>query len=130
MPHAQSPAQTPPPRLPLTSPLLPRQRGDWGPWHLDATRRVLWIEAPGHYRISLDECTSSVRVLNWVAQVNGQGRTGERVMAGLVTALDDVLDLQGRLGGWGRSRRLTRRQVYRIAEAARRAGWHEDAPGD
>jgi hypothetical protein len=75
----------------------------WGPWCLDPTRLVLecyegrrWV-----YEVDLEQCTTSAQVLDWIAQVAMKTWATDAVIAGLIRALDAVLDLQSNLCGMG-----------------------------
>lgn len=113
-------------RLVLTraSDIKPAARGtrrlEWGPWDIDRVACVLWTTAPGYrYEISLEGCTSSAGVLDAICQVAGkQWDDRDRLIAGLVTALDDVLSPQARLCPWGRSRRLSRPAIRALVRNA------------
>lgn len=86
------------------------QRPEWGPWDIDRGTCVLWTTAPGYrYEVSLDDCTNSARVLDWICQVaDKEWQDRDRIIAGLVIALADVLEPQSRLCPSGQSRQLSR----------------------
>lgn len=94
------------------------RRPEWGPWDIDRAECVLWTTAPGYrYEVDLEGCTTSARVLDWICQVAGkQWPDRDRVIAGLVTALADVLDPQGSLCPSGRPAQLSRTAIRRLAE--------------
>jgi hypothetical protein len=84
-------------------------RPEWGPWHIDRESCVLWTDAPGYrYEIDLKDCTTSARVLDGICQIAGkQWKDRNCVIAGLVTALDDVLNPQAHLCSFGRPGQLS-----------------------
>ena len=93
------------------------RRPEWGPWDIDRDACVLWTAAPGRrYEIDLEDCTTSARVLDWICQVAGkQWQDRDRVIAGLITALDDVLNPQAHLCPSGRSRNLSTIAIRALA---------------
>lgn len=110
-------------RLTRASDIQPEARGErrpeWGPWDIDRGIYVLWTVAPGYrYEVDLELCTSSAQVLDWICQVARKEWSGrDRVIAGLVTALDDVLNPQARLCSCGRSKRLSRPAIRSLVKA-------------
>jgi hypothetical protein len=76
----------------------------WRPWQLDAKYLTLqYVTDTGRvlYEVDLDRCLTSAAVLDWIAQVRHKVWADDRVIAGLVHALDDVLHLQSNLCGCG-----------------------------
>jgi hypothetical protein len=76
---------------------------DWNGWTLDKEYGVLVGQ---HYKIYLDECTTSSKTLDWIAQVSHKTWANDRVLAGLVRALDEVLNMQGNLCPRGTDKRI------------------------
>lgn len=115
-------------RLTPASDIQPSRPGDrraeWGPWHIDRDVYVLWTQRPGYrYEVDLEDCTTSAEVLDWICQVAHKGwrmRTPgagrDQIVAGLVTALDDVLDPQAHLCSFGRSKRLSPPAIRQLVE--------------
>jgi hypothetical protein len=103
----------------------------WGPWKLNAKTRVLWVSGRwgasgyGYYEVDLDRCLTSGAVLDWIAQVSQKIWCDDRMLAGLVRALDDVIHLQGRLCSFGGQRSITTAFIAARAKALRR---HHAAP--
>lgn len=93
---------------------------DWGPWNLDCKTYVLWTDTGGYrYEVDLEACTTSAKVLDRICQIAGKQWGGQaHVLAGLVTALDDILSPQAHLCSNGQSRRLGRREIQGLADAA------------
>jgi hypothetical protein len=98
--------------------------GDWGPWVLDTDARsiVLAEDADlGTYDVRLDRCCDAADVLDWIVQIAGKEWADDRVTAGLVRALDDVLRLQANVCPWGKPREISsERLTALIVEATRR----------
>lgn len=101
---------------------IPPYRPDWGPWFLRADNLTLEVWPDGYhycvYYVDLEECLTSAEVLDRIAQVSGKGWAEPRVMAGLVTALDDVLNLQGNLCPRGSDTPMTRADVAEMVQRA------------
>jgi hypothetical protein len=104
----------------------------WGPWALNDQTMTLETDRPqypagGGYWIDLESCTSSAEVLDWVCQVAGKLWADDVTLAGLVRALNDVLNPQGTICSSGQGRRLSkariRRQVMEIAKRSRATRW-------
>jgi hypothetical protein len=74
-----------------------RQR--WGGWYVDRTRLEIRYPLRDHdYPIGLDiAAMSSAHCLDWIMQVKKKTWATPQVLAGLVTALDDILNSQGNL---------------------------------
>jgi hypothetical protein len=79
---------------------------DWGPWMLDPSNRVLKAndDERNEYEIDLDQCLTAPQVLDWIAQVTHKTWADDATVAGLVRALDDVLNLQANFCPSGESR--------------------------
>jgi hypothetical protein len=105
----------------------------WGPWHLDKRTWVLWISPPGYhgerYEVDLDMCLTSAQVLDWICQVarkKGSAWGGNdpavhnAIVAGLVEALNDVLQPQANLCSCGTSKELTEADIRELATKAQR----------
>lgn len=75
----------------------------WLGWRLDAHAYTLDLVRDGVdlYQVDLERCTTSARVLDWIAQVRGKAWADVGALAGLVRALDDVIDLQATLCSFG-----------------------------
>lgn len=99
----------------------------WGPWRLVpedwCLDHVEWV-----YEVPLLECRTAAMALDYIAQVNTKAWADAATVAGLVAALDDVLDLQASLCPCGRAKTLTADQVRRcVASAARWAPIHSSS---
>lgn len=87
---------------------------DWGPWQLDIEHFVL---RAGNYEVDLEKCLDSAQVLDWILQV-GTHHPDDATLAGLVRALDDVLNPQKHLCSFGVPRRLSAAAVRKMAREA------------
>lgn len=103
--------------LTAASQIAPAAFRDWGPWRLKASTYVL--ELPGRYEVDLERCLDSAEVLDYLAQVAGKRWATPEVVAGLLVALDDVLQVQAHLCPFGVGARITassvRRRVRQLA---------------
>lgn len=98
---------------------------DWGPWALDTEVAVLYLDAEDiGYSFDLTDYTTSARVLDLVAQVGHKNWADDAVLAGLVRALDDLLNVQHTLCSSGVSKTLSPSEVLDRVEQWARA---EDA---
>lgn len=102
----------------MTDPKEPVTRPEWSPWHLDGDLAVLWIEAVRGYRyeIDLESCVNSAEVLDWLCQIVQKDWADDRVVAGLLHAVNDVLRPQAHLCSSGVSKRLSRSRIRRLAQ--------------
>jgi hypothetical protein len=105
----------------------PDGKGNWGLWRLDPTEPVIYPISPYRYEIDLETCTSCANVLDWIAQIAGKGWNDDDnardIIGGLVVALDDILDLQSNLCGFGVAHRLTKASITKRVSQTRKAGW-------
>lgn len=101
-----------------------KPRHEWGPWHIDRDVYVLWTDAPGYrYEVDLELCTTSAQVLDWICQVAGkQWDDRGHIIAGLITALDDVLSPQARLCPGGRPKQLSRTAIRKLVTTGKGQG--------
>lgn len=79
----------------------------WNGWRLK--RRYLEYPAYGRgrsYSIDMERFTSSAQVLNMIMQVTNKLWADDACVAGLVRALNDILDPQATLCSGGRDKRL------------------------
>jgi hypothetical protein len=98
---------------------------DWGPWRLDVEHLALYMDG-NDYWVDLADCLTSARVLDKVIQISGKAWADDALIAGLIRALDDVLDPQANLCPFGASKRLGKRRVGERAsdaEATRAEGF-------
>lgn len=79
----------------------------WHDWHLLPSLTRLGYAPPGwttpRYEVDLLRCTNASEALDWITQVHRKSwaRRDPAVVAGLITALDDVLGVQTRLVAFG-----------------------------
>lgn len=114
----------------------PVEEPEWGPWRLYPPALALVLIGTAQrddgttveferYGVDLDRCLTSAEVLDWICQVAGKLYTdSDAVIAGLVRALDDILEPQATLCSFGESLTITKATVARrVHEAAER--WPE-----
>jgi hypothetical protein len=75
------------------------ERQDWGPWTHDPERDVLDLQDDDGrrlYEVDVEDARrSSAEALDWIVQVAGKTWATDRIVAGLVRALDDLIGFQG-----------------------------------
>ncbi len=82
------------------------QKVEWNGWEYDPEIGCLRYDvvpkpAP-RYLIQMERCRTSAEVLNWLVQVQKKEWAGDTCVAGLLAALDYLLNLQGSLCGSGK----------------------------
>ena len=96
----------------------------WGPWRLhdhELLGPVLereWDSPSLHYWIELNRCTSSAEVLDAVMHSSRHCWADDATLAGLVRALDDVLNPISNLCGGGRSAKMRPRRLGEVLAQA------------
>jgi len=73
------------------------------PWRLNLDEFLLELE-DGTYEVALDDCRTSAEVLDWITQIAAKSWGTDAIVAGLVRALDVVIDPQSRLCSDGEER--------------------------
>ena len=91
---------------------------DWGPWRLDLATWVLYPVAPYRYEVDLEQCLTSAQVLDRIMQISQKTWADDATIAGLIRALDDVLNPQANLCSFGKPKTLTRARVRELARQA------------
>jgi len=84
---------------------MPTHGDTWGNWWYDQKNRVL-EHRTSHYYVILKQCGNSANVLDWIAQIKDKSWATAKDLGDLVTALDDILGLQGNICGGGTDHRL------------------------
>ena len=85
----------------------PDPRRDWGGWRYESGTAVLALyDEAGRflYEVDLERCDTSAALLDWIIQVSGKIFATDRVVAGLIRALDDLLNPQATLCSFGYER--------------------------
>jgi len=93
--------------------------GGWRGWHLEKGERpILRHEtiSAGDYTINLLTCNTSARMLDWIFQLRPRG--GDEALAGLIEAFDSIFRPQANLCSGGKSKRLSRRKLLKLVNAA------------
>lgn len=78
-----------------------RKPRDWGPWKLRGYTLFYNVTRNYRYVVDLERCQTSAQTLDWIAQIAAKTWADDQVVAGLVRALDDVLQLQATRCGCG-----------------------------
>lgn len=65
------------------------------------------------YEVDLERCRTSAETLDWVAQVAGKSWATDTIIADLVRALDDRLDLQANMCSMGKSKTVNVKKIVR-----------------
>ena len=81
--------------------------GAHGGWRFIADARVLELhDAEGRwfYEVDLERCRTSAEVLDWIIQVSQKTWATDARLAGLVRALDEILNPQATLCSFGKER--------------------------
>jgi hypothetical protein len=73
----------------------------------------------GMYPVDLERFTASSVVLDFIMQVAGKSWATDKCLAGLVRALDDILDPQANLCSGGGDRRLATARLQQILRQRR-----------
>lgn len=94
---------------------------DWGGWRLNSEAATLEHEGL-EFWVELTDCVDSAQTLDWIAHAVYTQGVDDAVLAGLVRALDDILEFQSALCPQGESKTLTTELIAsRIAEVAKTA---------
>lgn len=91
----------------------------WGGWRLDgATFELAYpaYDGGGEYQVDLEQCCTSAQAFDWIMQVIGKTWATDDCIAGLVRALDDILDPQDRLCSGGANKKLNSADVRRVVK--------------
>ncbi len=80
----------------------------WGPWRLNRTTAELVSD---RYSVDLERCLTCADVLDWIFQVSNKVWATPAVVAGLISAINDVLHPQSTLCSFGSPKELTRADV-------------------
>lgn len=91
------------------------------PWTLDAERYVLEFDG---YEVDLEEMRTSAEALDWIFQVAGKSWASDKVLAGLIFAIEGLLHPQETLCSGGASKSLTQAEIR--ARVDERAGLFTD----
>jgi hypothetical protein len=89
----------------------------WNGWRLEGDLCLVYPAYPGShvYPIDLEGLTSSAEMLDMIIQVAGKNWATDECIAGLVHALDHILDPQAHLCSGGQSKRLTPARIRKLA---------------
>jgi hypothetical protein len=100
-------------------PTLEELASRWNGWRLVILPDDgAWLEYPaypsaGHYPVGLESLTTSAEMLDVIMQIEGKSWATDACVAGLVRALNDLIDPQARLCSGGNSKTLTPAEIRR-----------------
>jgi hypothetical protein len=94
---------------------------DWGGWRLEGLELVYPAYGSNVYPIDLERFTSSAKMLDTVMQVAGKTWATNDCVAGLVRALDYLLQPQGTLCSCGQDKKLTTAQIRKCVQNSKRS---------
>ena len=111
---------------------LAQQRERWGRWRLRPSNQTLYYAADGNwYEIDLEKCRTSAGMLDWIVQFHAKPfkREDAGCVTDLITALNNVVHIQGSLCSFGQSLTLSPADMRAtIAHAAKL--WPEACLGE
>ena len=89
---------------------------EWGDWYFEPDRLELFLDRGGcvEYSIDLEMCTTSGEVLNQLVEIAGKNWTSSADVAGLLAALNDLLQLQRNFCPGGTEKHLDRVRLLEI----------------
>jgi hypothetical protein len=97
-----------------TPPTLEELSARWGGWRLEGLMLSYPAYSGGVYPVDVERFTTSAQVLDVIMQVANKRWADDGCLAGLVRALDDILEPQANLCSFGRDRRLTPAKIRRL----------------
>lgn len=93
----------------------------WGPWQLTNDGTALTLDATGqsHHRdwIDLTRCTTAAETLDSIFHAARHGEVDDATIAGMIRALDDMLDPMANLCSGGQPATLSARRLRAILDA-------------
>jgi len=89
----------------------------WDLWWLKLSNYTLVLGRNERYELDLERCRTSAEMLDWIAQLAHKSWATPAILSGAVHALDDVLEPQRNLCGFGVSKRLSRSTVRKLVDA-------------
>src|SRR5581483_6643128 len=96
---------------------------NWNGWRLDAREAMLLTpeDCVVEYEIDLNQCKNPAEVLDWIAQMKHKTWVDDSLLAGLVRALDDILDMQANLCSCGNAKELSGSDIEFLVSPFRRS---------
>ena len=96
----------------------PPRASDWGGWRVEGLELV-YSAYPGGgvYPIDLERFTDSAEVLNMIVQVAKKNWATDACVAGMVRALNDLLQPQAHLCSCGANKQMTAAQIKKMVTA-------------
>jgi hypothetical protein len=92
----------------------------WNGWQREGKALGYTVNEYGaEYAIDLERFTSSAEVLDFIMQVAGKTWATDACLAGLVRALNDILNPQVFLCSWGTDKRLKLRELRHLLSVSK-----------
>jgi hypothetical protein len=101
-----------------TPPTLEELSARWGGWRLEGLMLCYpaYPAYPGLYPVDVERFTTSAQVLDMIMQVAKKRWADDECLAGLVRALNDILEPQANLCSFGSDKKLTRAKIRRLVK--------------
>ena len=80
-------------------------------WEYDSRVLVLRHKNRPRYEVDLERCCTPGQVLNWIVQIKKKIWADDKVLADLIRALDDCLNLQGNMCSGGSQSRMDPKKI-------------------
>jgi hypothetical protein len=93
---------------------------NWGPWQLSNDGSILFQQDQElrHDWIELTRCTTPAEVLDTIFHTARHGQASDATIAGMIRALDDLLDPTVNLCSRGKLKTLTATQLRKLLDRA------------
>ena len=92
----------------------------WGPWQLSNSGEALTLDRSGQQLendwIDLTRCTTPAEVLDTIFHAARHGEVDDATIAGMIRALDDLLDPMANLCSGGRPKTLSPRKLRELLD--------------
>ena len=74
------------------------RKGEWGHWKYNPDNLTLQFDKTvggdhSYYEVDLERCTNSAEILDWIFQVHGKPWCGNKDIADLLRAFDDLMEI-------------------------------------
>lgn len=93
----------------------------WDPWRLSDDGAVLereWNSPLHHYWVDLHRCTTPAEVLDTIFHASRASWADDQALAGLIRALDDVLDPMANLCSGGKPKTISSTKLKQLLDHA------------
>lgn len=89
------------------------QESGWGGWTLDRERLVLENK---HYEVDLERALTGAQLCDWIFQVRQHSWASPEVIAGLLSAFEDLLHPQANLCSGGENKEISTGQLEKLVQ--------------